>query len=297
MKLIEFDMTGKVCIVTGSNSGIGKETALALARMKAKVVMIVRNSNSGEEARREIIEETGNENVEMLIADLSIMEEVRRVAAEFKEKYDRLDVLVNNAGGINNEYHATPDGNELTFAVNYLAPFLLTHELLDVLKANAPSRIINVSSGAHTMGKVDIDNLKSERKYSSFRAYSNAKLMLVMTTYELARRLEGTDVTVNVLHPGFVRTNFGRSDGGTVRKAIYRMFSIFAKNAKKGAETSIYLAASPEVEAINGKYFSNCKPKKSSKISYDRDLQQQLWKKTEELLGISEVHQEIQRSL
>lgn len=295
MEEVESDMTGKICIVTGSNSGIGKETALALAEMGAKVVMIVRNPNAGEKARREIIDQSGNEDVDMLIADLSSMDQVRRVAREFKEKYKRLDVLVNNAGGINNEYHTSVDGNEMTFAVNYLAPFLLSHELLDILKESAPSRIINVSSGAHTMGKIDFDNLQSEKKYSSFRAYGNAKLMLVMSTYELARRLEGTGVTANVLHPGVVHTNFGRSDGGRVRKAMYKAFSVFAKSPKKGAETSVYLATSPEVNSVSGKYFSNSKEKRSSKISYDLELQQRLWKKTEEILGINIVHEQIQK--
>jgi len=282
----EYDMTRKVCIVTGSNSGIGKETARALAKMGATVVMIVRNPESGEEARREIIEESGNEDVDMLIADLSSMDEVRRVAREFNEKYDRLDVLVNNAGGIFNEYHTTADGNEMTFAVNYLAPFLLTHELLDTLKESAPSRVVNVSSGAHTMGKINFDNLQSEKNYSSFRAYGSAKLMLIMMTYELARRLEDTGVTANVLHPGFVRTDFGRKDGGFGRKLAFKFFSLFGKSPEKGAETPIYLSASPEVDEVTGKYFSNKRPKKSSKISYDEELQQKLWQKTEEVLGI-----------
>ena len=294
MKELESDMTGKTCIVTGSNSGIGKQTALILAKRGAKVVMVVRNPERGEQARREIIDQSGNEDLNMLIADLSSMKEVRRVAAEFKGKYDRLDVLVNNAGGINNKHHTTVDGNETTFAVNYLAPFLLIHELLDMLKASAPSRIVNVSSAAHTMGKIDFDNLQSEKKYSSFRAYGSSKLMLIMGTYELARRLEGTGVTVNVLHPGVVRTNFGRSDGGFGRRAMYKIYSVFAKSPKKGAETSIYLASSLEVKSVSGKYFSNSKEKRSSTISYDEELQKKLWQKTEEILGISWGHEEVQ---
>lgn len=281
------DMTGKICIVTGSNSGIGKTTALALAEMGATVVMIVRNPEKGEIARKDIIERSGNELVDMLVADLSSMEEVRRVAEEFKNKYPKLDVLVNNAGGLLNKHHTTVDGNELTFAINHLTPFLLTHELLDPLKAGAPSRVVNVSSGAQAMGKIDFDNLQSEKGYSFFRAYGNSKLMLVMTTYELARRLEGTGISVNVLHPGFVRTNFGKGDAGRGRRLMFKLSGVFARSAKKGAETPVYLASAPEVEGVSGKYFSNRKPSKSSKISYDLDLQQQLWVRTEEILGLN----------
>ena len=284
------DMTGKICIVTGSNSGIGKTTALALAEMGATVVMIVRNPEKGEVARREIIERSGNESVEMLVADLSSMEEVRRVAKEFRNKYPKLDVLVNNAGGLLNKYHTTADGNELTFAINHLAPFLLTHELLEPLKAGAPSRVVNVSSGAQAMGKIDFDNLQSEKGYSFFRAYGNAKLMLVMTTYELARRLEGTGISVNVLHPGFVRTNFGKGDAGRGRRLMFKLAAPFARSAKKGAQTPVYLASSPEVEGVSGKYFSNRKPRKSSKASYDVEIQQKLWERNEEILGLSIVH-------
>jgi len=281
------DMTGKICIVTGSNSGIGKTTALALAEMGATVVMIVRNPEKGEIARQDIIEHSGNELVDILVADLSSMEEVRRVAEEFKNKYSKLDVLVNNAGGLLNKQHITVDGNELTFAINHLTPFLLTHELLDPLKAGAPSRVVNVSSGAQAMGKIDFDNLQSEKGYSFFRAYSNAKLMLVMTTYELARRLEGTGISVNVLHPGFVRTNFGKGDAGRGRRLMFKLSGAFARSAKKGAETPVYLASAPEVEGVSGKYFSNRKPSKSSKTSYDLELQQQLWVRTEEILGLN----------
>ena len=291
MSLESTDMIGKICIVTGSNSGIGKTTALSLAKKGAAVVMIVRNQDKGEIARQEIIDESGNESVDMLIADLSSMEEVRRVAREFKEKYSKLHVLVNNAGGLLNKFHTTTDGHELTFAINHLAPFLLTHELLDILKASAPSRVVNVSSGAQSMGKIDFENLQSEKGYSSFRAYSNAKLMLVMTTYEMARRLEGTGVTANVLHPGFVRTNFGKGDAGPIRKFFLKLSSPFAKSSEKGAETPVYLASSPEVEGVTGQYFANRKVGKSSMRSYESDIQQKLWERTEEILGLSQAHQ------
>ncbi len=292
----EETMTDKVCIVTGSNSGIGKATAMALAKKGAIVVMIVRNPEKGETARQEIINESGNEFVDLLVADLSSMDEIRRVAGEFKQKYSKLDVLINNAGGLLNQYHETSDGFEMTFAINHLAPFLLTHELLEPLKTAAPSRVINVSSGAHTMGKIDFDNLQSEKGYRGFRAYGNAKLMEIMTTYEMARKLEGTGVTVNVMHPGFVRTNFAKSDAGRGMRLILKLSSPFAKSPEKGAETSVYLATAPEVENVTGKYFANRKEIKSSKVSYNRELQQKLWERTEELIGLTSTHEVVQRS-
>jgi retinol dehydrogenase-14 len=278
------DMSGKVCIVTGANSGIGKETARALAAMGATVVMVVRNREAGEQARQEIINGTGNESIELMIADLFSMAEVKRLADEFKSRHERLDVLINNAGGIFPKREITGDGFERTFALNHLTPFLLTHELLDVLKTSAPSRIVNVSSNAHMMGKIDFENLQSEKKYGQMGPYGNAKLMLIMFTYALARRLEGTGVTVNVLHPGFVRTHFGQNNASRARKLMFRMIGPLAKSPKKGAETSIYLASSPEVEGVSGEYFVNCRPAKSSNVSYDKDLQEQLWKRTEALL-------------
>jgi NAD(P)-dependent dehydrogenase (short-subunit alcohol dehydrogenase family) len=222
-----------------------------------------------------------------MIADFSSMEEIRQLAADFNKTYPKLDVLINNAGAIFSKRYTTVDGFEMTFAINHLAPFLLTHELLDTLKEIAPSRIVNVSSGAHSFGKIDFDNLQSERRFGSLRSYSSAKLMNIMFTYELARRLEGTGVTANVLHPGFVRTNFGKSEGGFGRRLFFKLISPFAKSPEKGAETSIYLASSPKVERVSGKYFSNCQSVKSSPVSYDTELQKELWRKSEELVGIS----------
>jgi retinol dehydrogenase-14 len=292
------DMSEKICIVTGANSGIGKETTRSLATKGATVIMLVRNLCAGEEARQDIFNETGNESLELMVADLFSVADIRHFAAEFKKKHDRLDVLINNAGAIFPRKEITADGFERTFALDYLAPFLLTHELLDVLKASAPSRIINVSSNAHTRGKIDFENLQSEKKYGLMRPYSNAKLMLIMFTYALARRLEGTGVTVNVLHPGFVRTHFGQNNASRARKLGVKIIGPLARSPERGAETSIYLASSPEVEGVSGKYFVDCKPANSSDISYDKDLQEKLWKYTEELQENLQpdlrVHQEIQ---
>jgi retinol dehydrogenase-14 len=281
------NITGKVCIVTGANSGIGKETARALARMGATVIMVVRNQVAGEKARKEIIEETGNESIELMIADLFSINEIRELASDFKNTHSRLDVLINNAGGIFPKREVTVDGFERTFALNLLAPFLLTHELLDVLIASAPSRIINVSSAAHLRGRIDFENLQSEKKYGQMGPYGNAKLMNIMFTYALARRLEGTGVTANALHPGVVRTHFGQNDASRARKLMFRMLGPLFRSPEKGAKTSVYLASSPEIEGISGKYFANSKPKESSRISYDEELQEQLWQRTEQLLGIS----------
>jgi NAD(P)-dependent dehydrogenase (short-subunit alcohol dehydrogenase family) len=223
-------LEGKTCLITGANSGIGKETALALAEMKATVVMVCRSKDKGEAARREISKKSGNDSVGLLLCDLSSLADVRGLAAEVKNRYDKLNVLVNNAG-LFSLMGKTADGFETTFAVDYLAPFLLTNLLLDPLKSSSPSRIVNVSSVAHFGGHVDLDAIERKDTPSGWAAYSNSKLALVMFTYELARRLRGTGVTANCLHPGGVATNIWRIPPVLVRP--------FLKSAREGAETSI----------------------------------------------------------
>jgi len=271
-------LDGKTCIVTGANSGIGRETALALARMKANVVMVCRNKAKGDSARREISKELGNDSVDLLLCDLSSLAEVRTLAAEIRNRYGKLHVLVNNAG-LFSLSGKTEDGFETTLAVDYLAPFLLTNLLLELLKASAPSRIVNVSSVAHFNGHIDLAAIEKKETPSGWGAYSNSKLALVMFTYELARRLQGTGVTANCLHPGGVATNIWR-----VPAAITRPF---LRSAKEGAETSIYLASSPEVEGVSGKYFEDEKEKKSSDESYDEGRARELWDATSRLVGLS----------
>jgi NAD(P)-dependent dehydrogenase (short-subunit alcohol dehydrogenase family) len=275
-----------VCIVTGSNSGIGKATALALAEMGAQVVMVVRNTERGKEARLEIIEESGSNSVDLMICDLSSMESIRSFAAEFKNGYNRLDVLVNNAGAVFSKRQVTVDGFEQTFAVNYLAPFLLTHELLPLLKESAPSRVINLSSGLHKSAKLDLSDLQSESSYKAMNVYGSAKLMVVMQTYEMARHLKDTGVTVNVVLPGFVATNLGRNTGSRMSKIMFGMMKPFQLSAKEGAETSVYVASSPDVEGVTGKCFVKKMENETSKISYDVELQKQLWDTTINLLGL-----------
>lgn len=281
------DMNGKVCIVTGSNSGIGKETALALAEMGATVVMAVRDAEKGENARNEILEQTGNTKTDLMICDLASLDSIRQFAKEFTQKYDRLDVLVNNAGCTIHKRQVTNDGFERTLAVNYLGPFLLTHELLPMLKSSAPSRVINLTSGIHSSARVDFDDLQNERKYRAMNAYGAAKLMVVMYTYELARRLEGTGVSVNAVHPGFAATNLGSNTGALRHRIMFKMVRPLQMSAKKGAETSVYVATSPELEGVTGKYFAKSEERPSSELSYDEEAQKRLWVVTEELLGLA----------
>jgi NAD(P)-dependent dehydrogenase (short-subunit alcohol dehydrogenase family) len=220
-----------------------------------------------------------------MLADLSSQEQIRRLADDFKAAYPRLDVLINNAGVFRSERITTADGIEMTFAVNHLAYFLLTNLLLDVLKASAPSRIVNVSSGAQSNGTIDFDDLQGEKGYKGTKAYSQSKLANVLFTYELARRLEGTGVTANCLHPGAVRTNFGSGSSG-VFGFMVRALRPFIISPEKGAETSIYLASSPEVEGVSGRYFVKKAEARSSDVSYDERLARRLWKVSAELTNL-----------
>ena len=266
-------MNGKICVITGANSGIGKATALGLAKLGANVVMVCRNQTRGEEARKEIIDKTSNKNIDLLIADLSSQQAIRQLVADFKKKYRQLHVLINDAGVVLRKRTLTTDGIETNFAVNYLAPFLLTNLLLDVLKKSAPARIINVTSGYYKRATINFDDLQSEKDYSAFGTYAKSKLALVLFTRELSRRLKGTNVTVNVLHPGVIKSNLGRD-----MSAFSRLFTkIFFKSPKKGAETPIYLASSPEVEGISGKFFMNKKEAEFTEASGNEEIARKLW--------------------
>lgn len=281
--MAETDMQGKICLVTGSSTGIGKVTARELARQGATVVMVCRNQTRGEAAQAEIKKATGNEQVDLLIADLAVQADVRRVAGEFKEKYTQLHVLIHNAGGINSEFKTTPDGLETTFAADYLAPFLLTQLLLDTVKSSAPARIINVCSTAHVQGWIDFDDLQGAKSYNLWKAYRQAKLALLLFTYELADQLKGTGVTVNALHPGVIATDFGRGLSGLFRFG-WGLISPFIATVEQGAQTTLYLATSPAVEGVSGKYFTNSKETKSARRSYDETVRRRLWQVSEELV-------------
>ena len=272
-------MKDKTVIVTGATAGIGEVTALEIARMGAHVVIIARNEAKAQETATMIRRTTGNEKVDFLLADLSSLAQTRAVAAQFKAKYDRLDVLVNNAGSLFVDYTESVDGLEMTFALNHLAGyFLLTNELLDVLKDSAPARIVSVASGAHLSADLNFDDLQMQQKYSSFRQYANSKLMNILFTNELARQLDGTGVTATSLHPGMVITNFGLTNNKKwyMRPAKF-FFNLRAISAEEGAATSIYLATSPEVEGVTGQYFYECRAKRPSDAALDEANQQRLW--------------------
>ncbi len=277
-------MSGKVCLVTGATSGIGRVTARELARMDATVVAVGRNRQKGEETVAEIKRRSANDKVEFLQADLSSQESIRDLARTFTDKYDQLQVLVSNAGGVFSKRETTVDGLEMTFALDHLAYFLLATLLLPVLERSAPARIINVSSGAQGTGKIDFDDLQGAKRYSGWRAYSQAKLANVLFTYELARRLQGTGVTANCLHPGFVATGFAQNNSGALQ-ALIKAGQVFAISPEKGAETSVFLASSPLVEGVSGKYFANKKEKKSAKQSYDESAARRLWDVSAQLTG------------
>src|SRR5437763_2948291 len=277
MPTVNSSMQGKICMVTGANSGIGKATALALAQMGATVVMVCRDRARGEEAQREITTQSRNSAVDLLLADLSSQQSIRQLVETFQHHYTHLHVLINNAGAtFPGRRRETVDGLEMTFAVNYLAPFLLTNLLLDVLKASAPARIVNVSSASHKSGYIQMDDLQGEKHNRSMRAYPQSKLAIVLFTYELARRLQGTGVTANCLDPGFVATNIGQTGASLPVRLLIKLIGSFGTSPEKGAKTSIYLASSPEVEGITGKYFVKSLPKRSAAISYDESLQRQL---------------------
>ena len=276
------DMQGKICLVTGSTSGIGRVTALELAKMGATVVLACRDKSKGEATRDEIKAQKSDAPVDMLLADLSSQQSVRQLAQDFKDRYSRLDVLLNNAGAIFLRRSTTIDGLERTFAVNHLAPFLLTNLLLDTLKASAPARVVTVSSDVHRGTAINFDDLQGEKGYRGLRAYGQSKLATILFTHELAKRLQGTNVTANCLHPGTVATNFG-SDNGRVLSFLIKLALRTGISPEKGAETSVYLASSPEVEGVTGKYFSNCREVRSSKESYDDAAAERLLEVSAEL--------------
>ena len=280
-------MAGKSVLVTGGTGGIGKATAIGLATLGARIGITGRDPARTEAAAAGIRAAPGSPAVDGFAADLSVQAGVRHLAAQVLDTYPRLDVLVNNAGGFWAHRHVTADGLEHTFALNHLAPFLLTSLLLDRLTVSAPARIVTVSSGAHTGGRIDFGDLQGERNYSGQRAYSQSKLANVMFTYELARRLDGTGVTATVLHPGVVRTSFGAEDQEAYFAIMIGVARLVMKTPAQGAATSIYLASSPQAEGVTGRYYANRKPKTSSKASYDTAAAARLWQASADLAGLT----------
>ena len=279
-------MAGKICMVTGANDGIGKATALGLANLGATVVMVCRSRELGEAALTEIRQKSGNDTVSLLLADLASQDSIRDLAENFKAQHGALHVLINNAGIIARQRLVTVDALETQFAVNHLAPFLLTNLVLDLLKSSAPARIVTVASDMHRGASIDFDDLQSERSYRSTQVYAKTKLANVLFTYELARRLQGTKVTANCLHPGVVATKL-LADGIGIPRALMSTTRLMGSSPEKGAKTSIYLATSPALEGVSGKYFIKEKAVESAKVSYDLTLASRLWRVSAELTGLS----------
>ncbi len=278
-------MAGKTVLITGGTGGIGRAAAIGLASMGARVGITGRDPARADRAAGEIARKSGSSRVDVFAADLSSQAEVRRMAAAVLDAYPRLDVLMNNVGGFWAHRHVTADGLEHTFALNHLAPFLLTSLLLDRLIASAPARIVTVSSGAQSLGSIDFDDLMGERKYSGQRAYNQSKLANVMFTYELARRLAGTGVTATVLHPGVTSTGFGAEDTARGWGPLIAVMRRFMQSPERGADTSIYLASSAEAEGLTGKYFTGRKQKKTSTSSYDAATTERLWRVSADLVA------------
>lgn len=273
-------MAGRVCVVTGATAGIGKETALALARLGATVVLVARNADRAQQTASEIRSAAGNANTQVVLADFASLDAVRGAAAEITRRFPAIHVLVNNAGRASRHRMVSADGFEMTFAVNHLAPFLLTREVLPLLRSGAPSRIVNVASAAEAHGPINFDDLQSERNYRGFSAYGMSKLANVLFTYELAARLEGTGVTANCLHPGTVATDLLRQ----IPRWLFALLSPFMITPEKGAKTVVFLAASPQVEGVSGGYFQKCRAARSSKRSYDIDARRRLWNESEAMV-------------
>ncbi len=282
------NMDGKVVLITGATNGIGQVTARALAAQGATVVGVGRSAGRNAASERMIRERTGSDRVEYLLADLSSMQAVRDLAATFRARHDRLDVLINNAGAIFMSRRESADGLEMTFALNHMAPFLLTNLLLDRLTASAPARVITVSSAMHRTGRLDFDDLQHARSYSGTKAYADSKLMNALFTYELARRLAGTGVTANTLHPGFVRTGFFTNNWGIFGTLAIRAAGIAAISAERGAQTSIFLASSPDVDGISGEYFAQQHVTQSSPASHDTTAQHRLWTVSSQIAGLDD---------
>lgn len=280
-------MTKQRVLITGGNAGIGLATAKGLAKKEFEVIIVARSEAKAEAALHEIKADSGNDALHYLVADLASQQQVRDLANDFIQQHNKLDVLVNNAGAYFSEFELTEDGIERQFAINHLAPFLLTNLLLDTLKDSAPSRIVNVASNAHYRGTINFEDVNHAHNYDGFRkAYAQSKLANVLFTYELHRRLKGTSVAVNALHPGVVRTDIAQKNANPLTNFFWGALKPFMVNTGKGAETSVYLASSPDVKGASGEYYVKCKPKKSSGESYDKEVALRLWELSEELTGL-----------
>jgi NAD(P)-dependent dehydrogenase (short-subunit alcohol dehydrogenase family) len=279
-------MKDRVVLVTGANSGLGKATALGLAKQGATVVMVCRSKERGEAARQEIVAASGNQAVDLLLADLGSQQSVRQLAQDVRARYQRLNVLVNSAGGVFMTRSVTADGIECSLALNHLASFLLTNLLLDVLRANAPARIVNVTSRLFPNTAINFDDLQFKaRPYSGYQAYAETKLANILFTYALARKQQGTAVTVNCVHPGVFRSNLGSQGMPVVMQMLMAVLRLFMATADQAAARVLYVATAPELEGVSGKYFGDRKELPSPKQSHDEAAQDRLWQMSEQLTG------------
>ncbi|RPI80965.1 MAG: SDR family oxidoreductase [Chloroflexi bacterium] len=278
------DSVSKTILITGATSGIGRAAAVQLSVLGHSVVLVGRDQGKCISASNEIYQKCGRKPT-WLLADLSSMEQVRSLAREFLSRFERLDVLINNAGAVYIRRIETPDGLEMGWAVNYFQSFLLTHLLLDKLKASAPSRIVNLSSNFHWAARLNLDNLNERGRYIGWNVYARTKLASLYFTYELSRRLEGSSVTANAVHPGLVATGMGKTSGWLL-KTVFRIVDLFAIPPEKGAQSLVFQALDPSLSLISGKYFSGTKLTRSSPISYDVDNARYLWERSWEITGI-----------
>ena len=283
----DHSMDGRTVLITGGTSGIGRATAAGLTAMGARVAITGRDHARTVETARAIGASAGVRQVEVFVADLSSQAEVRRLAADVLERLPDIDVLVNNVGGYWDTRHVTVDGLERTFALNHLAPFLLTNLLFERLRQGPRGRVVTVASRAHTTGRIDFDDLQGERAYSASRAYSQSKLANILFTHELSGRLRGTGVTANSLHPGFVRTSFGAEDPGAIQRFIVPFIRPFMRSPEHGAATSIHLASAPGVAEATGQYFADSRPRRSSEASHDGAVAARLWQVSADLVGVA----------
>lgn len=285
--LTKHTMKGKNVLITGGNAGIGLATAIAIAKQGANVYIVARTKDKAEEAVKQIKAESGNSNVKYFTANLSLQKEVRRLAGDIRKELSVIDVLINNAGGTFADFALTEDGLETTIATNHFAYFLLTNLLLDLVKKSDYARIVNVASHSHYRGKIDFDSFTADKGYFIMKAYEQSKLANVLFTNELAERLKGTNVTVNSLHPGVVKTQIGNKNANWYSSLFWSLMSgIAGINTTDGAKTSVYLATSPEVKGVTGKYFAKSREKKAASLALDKELGRQLWKRSEELCSL-----------
>jgi len=279
------DMKGRTCIVTGATSGIGRASVDALSRAGARLVLVARNAEKAEQVRRELVADRADAEVSIHLADLSRLDDVRKVVPALLEDCPKIDVLLNNAGITTLHRELTVDGFEMMFATNHLAPYLLTRLLLDRIVATPDARIVNVASEAHRFASFDLDDLQSEKRFFGLRVYGSSKLANILFTHALAKRIEGTGATANCLHPGAVYTNLG-TDAGFLFKIIHPLSKPFLRSPENGARTSVYLCTSPEVAGVNGLYFDLCKPKRPNALARDDAAAERLWQLSAEMVGL-----------